>query len=322
MADMTEVKKALGREAVDRFVVDGMKLGLGTGSTAIWAVRRVAERIREGSLKGIRAVTTSLQSELEARRLGIPVGTLNDADLAGGLDLTIDGADEVDGAHNAIKGGGGALLMEKIVAYCSRRFLIIVDEEKLSSPAVRQVRHPRGGGCPGRDRGEPGPGGHGGTGEPAAGSAQGRARWSPTWAISCSMSALPGPSTRGRWRTRSRRFRGFSRMGFSRRRGPSCWSATRAGAWSTGSCRGGRAAYSRGTFLPGARVAHGAFLVPAHVVLHELDIVGLDEDLAVLVHEVDHGSPLFLILVSAILSRCLPVRKAVPRPGENSLDSV
>ncbi len=132
MADMTEVKKALGREAVDRFAVDGMKLGLGTGSTAIWAVRRVAERVREGSLRGIRAVTTSLQSELEARRLGICVGTLNDADLAGGLDLTIDGADEVDGAHNAIKGGGGALLMEKIVAYASRRFLVIVDEEKLS----------------------------------------------------------------------------------------------------------------------------------------------------------------------------------------------
>jgi ribose 5-phosphate isomerase A len=132
MADMTEVKKALGREAVDRFAVDGMRLGLGTGSTAIWAVRRVAERIREGSLRGIRAVTTSLQSELEARRLGISVGTLNDADLAGGLDLTIDGADEVDGAHNAIKGGGGALLMEKIVAYASRRFLVIVDEEKLS----------------------------------------------------------------------------------------------------------------------------------------------------------------------------------------------
>jgi ribose 5-phosphate isomerase A len=132
MADMSEVKKALGREAVDRFAVDGMKLGLGTGSTAIWAVRRVAERIRDGSLRGIRAVTTSLQSEFEARRLGIPVGTLNDADLAGGLDLTIDGADEVDGAHNAIKGGGGALLMEKIVAYASRRFLVIVDEEKLS----------------------------------------------------------------------------------------------------------------------------------------------------------------------------------------------
>ena len=133
MADMNEVKKALGREAVDRFVADGMKLGLGTGSTAIWAVRRVAERLRDGTLRNIRAVTTSLQSELEARGLGIPVATLNDADMSEGLDLTIDGADEVDGAHNSIKGGGGALLMEKIVAYASRRFIIIVDEAKLSA---------------------------------------------------------------------------------------------------------------------------------------------------------------------------------------------
>jgi ribose 5-phosphate isomerase A len=132
MADVDAVKKTLGREAVDRFVVDGMKLGLGTGSTAVWAVRRVAERLREGSLKNIRTVTTSLQSELEARALGISVGTLNDADMAGGLDLTIDGADEVDPAHNVIKGGGGALLMEKIVAYASRRFVVIVDEAKLS----------------------------------------------------------------------------------------------------------------------------------------------------------------------------------------------
>ena len=132
MADMTEVKKMLGRKAADLFVADGMKLGLGTGSTAIWALRRVAERLREGSLNGIRAVTTSLQSELEARGLGIPVGTLNDADMAEGLDLTIDGADEVDGAHNCIKGGGGALLVEKIVAYASRRFIVIVDEAKIS----------------------------------------------------------------------------------------------------------------------------------------------------------------------------------------------
>jgi ribose 5-phosphate isomerase A len=133
MADMSDVKKLLGRRAVDLFVTDGMKLGLGTGSTAIWAVRRVAEKLREGSLKGIRAVTTSLQSELEARALGIPVATLNDADMAAGLDLTIDGADEVDGARNCIKGGGGALLVEKIVAYASRRFIVIVDEAKISA---------------------------------------------------------------------------------------------------------------------------------------------------------------------------------------------
>jgi ribose 5-phosphate isomerase A len=118
---------------VDRFVQDGMRLGLGTGSTAIWATRRVAERLAEGSLRGITAVTTSLQTELEARALGINVTTLNSTFLGGELDLTIDGADEVDGAFNLIKGGGGALLMEKVVAYASRRLVIIVDHTKLSA---------------------------------------------------------------------------------------------------------------------------------------------------------------------------------------------
>ena len=79
MSDCTDVKKALGTYAADQFVKDGMKLGLGTGSTAIWAARRVAARLAEGSLHDIRAVVTSLQTELEARALGIPVFTLNDA---------------------------------------------------------------------------------------------------------------------------------------------------------------------------------------------------------------------------------------------------
>ena len=132
MGDLTDVKRLLGTQAVDRFVTEGMRLGLGTGSTAIWAARRVAERIAEGTLRGIRAVTTSLQTELEARSLGIPVLTLNDVGLAGALDLVIDGADEVDAERNLIKGGGGALLMEKIIAYASLRLLIIVDHTKLS----------------------------------------------------------------------------------------------------------------------------------------------------------------------------------------------
>ncbi|MGA2615824.1 MAG: ribose-5-phosphate isomerase RpiA [Spirochaetia bacterium] len=132
MGDLSELKKKLGTAAVDRFVKDGMRLGLGTGSTAIWAARRVAERLSEGSLRGITAVTTSLQAELEARALGIPLVTLNDASLKGELDLTIDGADEVDGAFNLIKGGGGALLKEKIVAYASLRLIIVVDHSKLS----------------------------------------------------------------------------------------------------------------------------------------------------------------------------------------------
>lgn len=132
MSESSDMKKVLGTHAADRFVRDGMKLGLGTGSTAIWAARRVAARLSEGSLRDIRAVVTSLQTELEARALGIPVYTLNDAALDSTLDLVIDGADEVDPVGNMIKGGGGALLMEKIIAYSSRALVIIVDHTKLS----------------------------------------------------------------------------------------------------------------------------------------------------------------------------------------------
>lgn len=133
MTDLSALKKTLGTYAADHFVRDGMKLGLGTGSTAIWAARRVAERLSQGGLRDIRAVVTSLQTELEARAAGIPVLTLNDASLESTLDLVIDGADEVDPAHNMIKGGGGAMLMEKIVAYNARSLLILVDHTKLSA---------------------------------------------------------------------------------------------------------------------------------------------------------------------------------------------
>ena len=92
----------------------------------------MAARVSEGSLRDIRAVVTSLQTELEARALGIPVSTMNDASLDSSLDLVIDGADEVDPAGNMIKGGGGALLMEKIIAYATQSLVIIVDEAKLS----------------------------------------------------------------------------------------------------------------------------------------------------------------------------------------------
>jgi ribose 5-phosphate isomerase A len=118
MASADDLKRAVGRAAVDRFVVDGMRLGLGTGSTAIWAVRRTAERFASGELTRIRVVATSLQSDLEARSLGLPVVTLNDAGMEEGLNL--------------IKGGGGALLMEKVVAYASARFVVVVDRGKLS----------------------------------------------------------------------------------------------------------------------------------------------------------------------------------------------
>jgi ribose 5-phosphate isomerase A len=129
--DVTEVKRLLGCAAVDAYVRSGMRLGLGTGSTAIWAVRRVGELLKQGSLTGIVGVPTSSQTLMECQALGIPIRSMNDPDIAGGLDLAIDGADEVDGERRCTKGGGGALLIEKIVAYAARRFVVIVDRPKL-----------------------------------------------------------------------------------------------------------------------------------------------------------------------------------------------
>ena len=126
------MKEAAGRAAVDDLVKSGMKLGLGTGSTAIHAVRRVGELLAQGTLRDICAFATSLQTEIECEKLGIPFYTLNSRELSSGLDLAIDGADEVDPRSFVIKGGGGALLIEKIAAYASSLFAVIVDESKLT----------------------------------------------------------------------------------------------------------------------------------------------------------------------------------------------
>ena len=133
--DVAELKQQAAERAVD-FVEPGMIVGLGHGSTAIFAVRRIAKLLRSGELKDIIGVPCSIHVEKEARELGIPLITLDDC-LATNLaiDLTIDGADEVDPDLNLIKGGGGALLREKIVAQASRREIIVVDESKLS-PAL------------------------------------------------------------------------------------------------------------------------------------------------------------------------------------------
>ena len=125
------MKAAAGRAAVDALVHSGMKLGLGTGSTAIHAVRRVGELLAQGTIRDISAFATSLQTEIECERLGIPVYPLNSRELSGTLDLTIDGADEVDPQNRLIKGGGGALLIEKIAAYASSAYAITVDESKV-----------------------------------------------------------------------------------------------------------------------------------------------------------------------------------------------
>jgi ribose 5-phosphate isomerase A len=106
-----------------------MTIGLGVGSTAIFAVQKIGLLLRSGDLRDIRGVPCSRTVEQHALELGIPLVTLEDHPV---LDLTIDGADEVDPDMNLIKGGGGALLREKIVAQSSRREIIVVDEAKLS----------------------------------------------------------------------------------------------------------------------------------------------------------------------------------------------
>jgi ribose 5-phosphate isomerase A len=124
-------KEAAGRAAVDALVKSGMRLGLGTGSTAIHAIRRVGELLQCGALADIRAFATSFQAAIECEKLGIPVFPLNSPELSGSLDLTIDGADEVDPQNRLIKGGGGALLIEKLAAYNSAAYAITVDESKI-----------------------------------------------------------------------------------------------------------------------------------------------------------------------------------------------
>ena len=129
--DILQLKQQAAERAVD-FVKSGMVVGLGHGSTAIFAVRRIAQLLHEGQLQDILGVPCSLQVKEDAQRLGIPLTTLDEHPV---VDVTIDGADEVDPHLNLIKGGGGALLREKIVAQASRREIIVVDESKLS-PAL------------------------------------------------------------------------------------------------------------------------------------------------------------------------------------------
>ena len=127
--DRFEALKRQAGEKASSYVSSGMVVGLGTGSTAVFATRRIGELIASGTLKGICGVPTSRVTAEEAGRCGIPL--LSD-EIPREIDLTIDGADEVNPALDLIKGGGGALFREKIVAQASRRVVIVVDESKLS----------------------------------------------------------------------------------------------------------------------------------------------------------------------------------------------
>ncbi len=131
----SEQKELVARTAIDTLIeqkkiFSGMKIGLGTGSTAMPAVRRLAERIADGTLRDVKAVVTSFQTQLACEDYGIPVYSLNDKAIGGKLDLAIDGADEIAPDKSVIKGGGAALLREKIVEYNAKTFVVIGDSSK------------------------------------------------------------------------------------------------------------------------------------------------------------------------------------------------
>jgi ribose 5-phosphate isomerase A len=118
--------KQLAAEKAVSFLEDGMTVGLGTGTTAYWAIEKIGEKVNRENWK-IRAIATSLRSEEQARSLGIPIFSFAEIGI---IDVTIDGADEVDDQLHLIKGGGGALLREKIVATNSRQMIVVADQSK------------------------------------------------------------------------------------------------------------------------------------------------------------------------------------------------
>ena len=123
---MSNPKEAAGRRAAE-LIETGTTVGLGTGSTVFFTLQRRAERIREEDLD-VRGVPTSLDTEGKAREMGIPLVGLDEVES---IDLTIDGADEIDANFDMIKGGGGALLREKVVASISAREAIVVGRDKV-----------------------------------------------------------------------------------------------------------------------------------------------------------------------------------------------
>ncbi len=129
------IKKAVGEKAAE-FVKEGMRVGLGTGSTTAYFIKALSERCRAG-LK-IQAIASSQESLLLAEQGGIP---LCDSSAVTELDLVVDGADEIDPQKRLIKGGGGALVREKIVACMSREMIVIVDESKLT-PMLGKAKLP------------------------------------------------------------------------------------------------------------------------------------------------------------------------------------
>ena len=120
------IAKQLAAEHAVQYITDGMTVGLGTGSTSAFAIKAIGQKIQQGL--NVKAVASSIQSEQLAKDAGITVVPFSEINI---IDIYIDGADEVDVDLNLIKGGGGALLREKILAFNSEQFVVIVDEYKL-----------------------------------------------------------------------------------------------------------------------------------------------------------------------------------------------
>lgn len=127
--DQIELKRIAGEKVVE-FIRSGMIVGLGSGSSAYFALKKLGELITSGSLSDIKGIPTSTETEANAINFGIPLTDLSENQS---IDITFDGADEVDKNLDLIKGGGGALLREKIIAQASKRNIIVIDESKISS---------------------------------------------------------------------------------------------------------------------------------------------------------------------------------------------
>lgn len=129
LSSSLDAYKAQAAAVAVALVEPGMTLGLGTGSTSAIFLELLAQRAAAGELPGLLCVATSVAVEERARRFGLDVRSLDECPV---LDLTVDGADEIDPDLNVIKGGGGALLREKIVAQASRRLVLVADHSKVS----------------------------------------------------------------------------------------------------------------------------------------------------------------------------------------------
>jgi ribose 5-phosphate isomerase len=216
MRALDEGKRAAGFAAVDRFVRDQTCVGLGTGTTAFWAIERVGERVAAG--ERIRAVATSQATEELCRERGITLVAFGACEM----DVAIDGADEVAADWSLTKGGGGALFREKAVALAARRFVVIVTPEKLvarlgafptpvevvpySLPYVAHAIEVDSAGA-------------------SCGAARAQPRTSPTTATRCSTARSPRSRTRPRSTASCAESTASSRPGCSAGWSTRCWSA-------------------------------------------------------------------------------------------------